>query len=65
MGAPAQARMNLFLWRSRTCSCAVQALSDRNDMVVFDGGWNKGVDGSGREREGVGGANKGLQGVFC
>ena len=52
MGASVQARMNLFLWRKRTCSYPVQAQSDRNDMVVFDGGWNKGVDGSERERAG-------------
>ena len=46
--------MNLFLWRKHTCSYAVQAQSDRNDMVVFEGGWKKGVDGSGREGRGLG-----------
>ena len=62
MGASAQARMNLFPWRRRTCSYAVQAQSDRNGIVVFDRGWNKGVDGSRGGRRGWG-TGKGLQSV--
>ena len=58
MGASALARMNLFLWRRRTCSYAVQAQSDRNDLSNPKPGHTTGGSGRSSRRSSRAGSGK-------